>query len=360
MLRAIGGALLCLAIGAATAHVAKADSSGQDSCGDVLQKTDLSRINSSAQESAFLQLIDSDASLQEAKGLSGGLSALVDAIPISAQANYSAFSDWRTHYVQQTDSSYDSTEFNSLVTSFLSNNQVEAWSNCMTQGGDDGGAFLSVSEVRPTTVTVTFKYLPSRRVHQYVTLPRPGITGGHALESMNLPKKTDVEWVESIQFSRSTSTDFSMRWNIGSYNPHFIIPSDAPARVWQTHCVLPMVFAHMTNGTTQTYQCPGMKPGAGRVKADMNLALGFDGPYRVITVIANASFQGLNQNWRPPNQAGGLPVPYPLTWSTAYANVDDSGIATLTFGFGEADTDQSGVQTTISAKPGSTVTFTSY
>ncbi len=59
----------------------------QDSCSDVLQKTEVNRMDSTMLRTAYLITINNEESFNSAKQASGGLSAIFDDIPASATLN---------------------------------------------------------------------------------------------------------------------------------------------------------------------------------------------------------------------------------------------------------------------------------
>jgi hypothetical protein len=121
-------------------------------CRDVLQKTDVHRLDTLNMKLTFLRLIETEEDWQKTQKAGLDLQAVYDSIPVGAKSNYDDFQKWRQKTLNETHFDLSDQEAHSLETTFLPAEAIEAWKECMKV--NTGGLALAVEDIQPTAAMV--------------------------------------------------------------------------------------------------------------------------------------------------------------------------------------------------------------
>ena len=336
----------------------------QGQCNQVLQKTDVARLDSAFKKEALLYSIDSQGAWEASKSIGGGLKAIYEDIPLEATGNYSDFSKWRTSMISSLNYSLTSDETHRLVTSFLPSDAIEAWQKCMA--GEEGGLEVSATNITADHLDVIVYWIPPP-LNKKETIPRPLVTGGHIVGPWPLPETVTESTKIPLTFLRDKNEDFRLTIKIAKWAPTLLIPADEQAK---KECSFELgnnstgtpflgVAVNPDTGVKWTAICSGLSPGA-KANAVVSGLFRIDDPkglwLRMQASLNNGS-QVLMEYGTSADK--GSASPHQLTGVTDSTVVPWDGIVTLCVLAIRAQHDWN-IQSTISALPGTTAVVRTY
>jgi hypothetical protein len=129
---------------------------GQDVCRDVLKKTEVNDTSLFSQKLAYLWSINTKEEFEDAKSAHGGLKTIIQAIPVQAEGDYNAFTNWRKQYSESIHWTSFTENSRHLVTAFLPPDAINSWLECMKLGG--GGLKVYATQTTADTVTIEIRW----------------------------------------------------------------------------------------------------------------------------------------------------------------------------------------------------------
>jgi hypothetical protein len=218
--RIFTASLVAILIHTASAHA-------QQNCDAVLQRTDVSRVTTLTQKLSLLKSIDSQQKWEDAKKISGGLTAIIEDIPVAANVDYSTFTNWQSSYLANYSFNLDTAQSDQLVTSFLPPDAIQGWRDCVlgTQG-----LLLYATDLTARGVTAVIEWKPPPlSENTEVEIVAPSIDPGDSvINQPTWPQKIRGNKTFTMRLRRDPSRESSINFTQGvaSWAPHIVIPAE--------------------------------------------------------------------------------------------------------------------------------------
>jgi len=113
--------------------VAFADTDSE--CAKVLLPTSVEYVNTYEKAVALILSINSDEDLRKSTSIVSSATFPISGIPVQATGNYNAFSEWRKTWQSNFHFNLNESQKSFLRTSYFTDAQVKAWSDCIGTGG---------------------------------------------------------------------------------------------------------------------------------------------------------------------------------------------------------------------------------
>jgi hypothetical protein len=266
-----------------------------DACRDVLQKTDISRLDTMDKKLAYLRLIESEADWQHARSASGGLQAVFDGIPISATGSYGDFQKWQQSELNETNFDLMDQEVHSLQTSFTPSDAIDSWKDCMRIKA--GGLALAVDDVSEHVAKVHLYWVQPTSVPGTSAIPvkiEPASSSGGSL-AVPWPHSlghVDTSVDEQVSYNRNPGRDLMVAVGVSDDKGHHTvstvrIPAD-PKYIKSCSMNLLSGFHGVAHGETWEFPpCKGLKPGDTVTVQLKNASFKVDGPHAIWIELAD-------------------------------------------------------------------------
>jgi hypothetical protein len=262
---------------------------GQDICRDVLKQTEVSDTSLWSQKLAYLWSISTQQEFEDAKSAHGGLKAIIEAIPVQAEADYNGFTKWRKQYSENLHWTASTESSRHLVTSFLPPDAINNWLECMKLGG--AGLKVFATQITAETVTVEIRWDAGATPNYTAHLPKPQVDGGTLIGVLDLPRAITSDFVVKPTYKRQKNKDFILRMEYGNKAYSLLLPKE-PQASYRQSCLISLrgqlagadkrqdflgVAGNYPGVGLWTVSCPGFAPGiavSAQVYIDFDISAG--------------------------------------------------------------------------------------
>ena len=267
-----------------------------DRCREVLQHTNVDRLDTMNKKLTDLNLIETQEDWQRAQSAGAGLKVIFDSIPAAATANYNDFQTWRQATLKETHFDLTDQESHSLEMSFLPPAEIDAWKECMKIRA--GGLALAVDDVTASTETIHLYWVkPALAVgtsESAVKITPDASTHGGSLKGTwpRSLKNVTVDDEAKITYTRIRNQALVVTIDAADKNNHHAV---ATARVLadpqyrKDPCTFNLDGLHgIPHGAKWDFPpCTGLQPGTQATVALTGATFRVDGPHGIWIELAD-------------------------------------------------------------------------
>jgi hypothetical protein len=238
-------------------------------CAAVLQKTDLNRVTTFSQKLAIFTLVKTEDDWNKSINGNAQFETLFG-------ASFSEYQKRKQSMENEASTRLETSTAESLVTSFLPGNAIDAWKACVSHSALS--AWFSNATENSFSLFVQWNPPLSGKFH----IPAPVTQGGSIVGKIDLPIDVAGPFSTAVIVNRDTEKEFRFVMAVGDYHIDLFLPK-VPIP-YELKCSLPLddfvtiaAGGDDQNQGVKNYYCRGMEPGKS-FDVDMNGSFHIDNP----------------------------------------------------------------------------------